>query len=147
MSMKKVLVTGTFDIFHQGHEFFLTESKNHGEHLTVIVATDKTLAALGKVHINNERFRLARIQKLPYVDEALLGGEGEDKLTVIVKKHPDIICLGYDQSSFTENLKARLRKRGLTVMIIRIPAFKPHIYKSSKLRKKQQTNSRRLIRK
>jgi FAD synthetase len=133
--MKKVLVTGTFDIFHKGHEFFLRESRKRGDYLIVIVATDKTLAALGKTHVNNERFRLARIQRLSYVDETVLGNEGEDKLALILEEKPAVICLGYDQSSFTENLKERLLKRGLRVSIMRLPAYKPDRYKSSKLRK------------
>lgn len=47
---------------------------------------------------------------------------------------PDIICLGYDQKYFIDNLKEKLRQRGLDIEIVRIQSFKPSIYKSSKLR-------------
>ena len=37
----KVLVFGTFDIFHKGHEYFLSEAAKHGS-LNVVVARDLT---------------------------------------------------------------------------------------------------------
>jgi len=38
---KKVMVFGTFDIFHPGHRSFLNQAKKYGNYLIVVVARDK----------------------------------------------------------------------------------------------------------
>ena len=124
----KVLAFGTFDVFHPGHEFYLKESKNLGE-LIVVVARDSTVKELkGRNPLNNEEKRLKKIQSLDFVDKAVLGSEG-DKLDIIDKIKPDIICLGYDQDSF--NLEDKY-----SIKVKRIKAFNPKKYKSSLLSKK-----------
>jgi len=131
---KKVLAFGTFDIFHKGHEFYLKEARKHSNVLNVVVARDSTVKQIkGKYPLNNELKRLAVIKNLNYVDNAFLGYEG-DKYKIIEKLKPDIICLGYDQGSFTDNLEAILRDRGLTPKIVKFErGFRPELYKTSKL--------------
>jgi len=131
---KKVLAFGTFDIFHKGHEFYLKNARKHGDILNVVVARDSTVKQIkGKYHLNNELKRLAVIQNLNYVDKAFLGYE-EDKYKIIEEIRPDIICLGYDQKSFNNDLKNKLKKRGLNPKIIKFEkGFKPEVYKTSKL--------------
>ncbi len=133
--MKKVLVFGTFDIFHKGHEFYLKQARKHGDILVVVVALDSTVKKVkGKLPVNNESKRLAKIQSLDYVDLAVLGNK-QDKYAVIEELKPDVIVLGYDQGFFTALLKEELSKRGLNIDIIRIKeSFKPEKYKSSKLK-------------
>ena len=41
--MVKVMATGTFDILHLGHIYFLKEAKKLGDTLAVVVATDSML--------------------------------------------------------------------------------------------------------
>jgi len=134
MKKTKVLAFGTFDIFHKGHEFYLREAKKHGNTLNVIVARDSTVKQIkGKYPLNNELKRLAKIKNLSYVDNAFLGYE-KDKYRIIEELKPDVICLGYDQNSFTDNLKEILKKRGLNPKIIKFEkGFKPELYKTSKL--------------
>jgi len=131
---KKVLAFGTFDIFHKGHEFYLKEARKHSNVLNVVVARDSTVKQIkGKYPLNNELKRLAVIQNLNYVDKAFLGYE-EDKYKIIEEIRPDIICLGYDQKSFNNDLKNKLKKRGLNPKIIKFEkGFKPEVYKTSKL--------------
>ncbi|MCD6477634.1 MAG: FAD synthase [Candidatus Aenigmarchaeota archaeon] len=130
----RVLVFGTFDIVHPGHEFFLKEAKKYGDILEVVVARDSTVKALKGNPVNDEKKRLVRIKSLSYVDKAYLGYK-RDKYLIIEKLKPDVICLGYDQNSYTRDLKAELRRRGLKTKVIRIrKSFKPEKYKSSKLR-------------
>ena len=131
---KKVLTFGTFDIFHKGHEFYLKKARKNGNTLNVVVARDSTVKQIkGKYPLNNELKRLAKIQNLEYVDKAFLGYE-EDKYKIIEELKPDVICIGYDQNSFTDNLEAILRDRGLTPKIIKFEkGFKPKLYKTSKL--------------
>lgn len=131
--MKKVLVFGTFDIFHKGHEFFLKQAKEHGDVLEVVIARDSTVKQVkGKYPTNKQSERLNAIQNLNYVNQAYLGNKG-DKYNIIKQLKPDIICLGYDQDSFTKNLKEILNKRGLNPEIITLKSYKSKIYKSSKL--------------
>ncbi|MBU1974896.1 MAG: FAD synthase [Nanoarchaeota archaeon] len=134
--MKKVLAFGTFDIFHPGHEFYLQQAKNVGDELLVIIARDTTVRMLkGTDPYNDQMTRLKKIHALPYVDQAYLGSEA-DKYALIEQLKPDIICLGYDQTHFIDDLEKELEDRGLNPEIIRIDSHKPHVFKSSKLRKK-----------
>jgi len=132
--MKKVLAFGTFDLFHRGHEFYLREAKKLGDTLEVVVARDSTVKELkGEFPRNDERKRLETIDSLDYVDKAYLGNEG-DEYKIIEELKPDIICLGYDQTYFTDDLEEILRGRGLNPRVVRIKSYRPDVYKSSKLR-------------
>jgi len=131
--MIKVMTFGTFDILHKGHEFYLNEAKKLGDNLYVVVALDKTVLKMkGKLPRNNQDKRLEALKKLPFVDEVILGNEG-DKYKVIEDIKPDVICFGYDQNSFTKGLSDVLLVRGIPAKIIRLGSFHPEIYKSSKL--------------
>jgi len=130
--MTRVLVFGTFDIFHPGHEYFLKEAKKHGDELVVVVARDSTVKQVkGKLPRHDENYRLNIIQKLDYVDKAVLGYETTDKYRIVEEIKPDTICLGYDQSAFVDGLEKKLQELELKTEIIRLDAYKPHIHKSS----------------
>jgi len=131
--MIKVMVFGTFDIFHPGHRSFLKQAKKHGDCLTVVVARDKTVTDVKKQKTKNkEQIRLGIIKKSKLADKVVLGNLG-DKYQVIKKHKPDIICLGYDQKFFVHGLKKKLKDFGLKTRVIRLEPYKPEIYKSSKL--------------
>ena len=135
--MKKVLVFGTFDILHPGHEYFLKQAKEQAGHsqagyLVVVVARDLTVKQVKKIMPqNNELERLKAVKKLDYVDKAVLGSMDMDKYKIIEEIKPDVICLGYDQTAFVDDLQAELEKKGLKPEIIRINAYKPEKHKSS----------------
>ena len=134
--MKKVLVFGTFDIFHPGHDFFLKKAKSYGNELYIVVSRDSTVKEVkSRLPVNTENKRVEVLNTLSYVNNVRLGYKG-DKYKIIEEIRPDLICLGYDQNVFTQNLEEELLKRGLKVKIIRIEAFKPEIYKSSNIRTK-----------
>jgi len=135
--MTKVLAFGTFDVLHKGHIYFLKKAKEKGNLLAVVVGRDRNVAKVkGKSPLNNEKKRLNKIKRLDFVDRALLGNLN-DKYKIIEKIRPQIICLGYDQNSFTKNLKKELNKRKIKAKIIRLKSYKTHIYKSSKLNNKK----------
>ena len=130
----KVLVFGTFDILHEGHMNFLREARKHGNYLTVVISRDSTvLEVKGRYPEKRERERLGNIRKLRLADRVLLGNHG-DKYRIIEDIKPDIICLGYDQEAFTENLEEELRKRGLHVKVVRLKPYMEDVYKSSKIK-------------
>ncbi|MBD3310672.1 adenylyltransferase/cytidyltransferase family protein [Candidatus Woesearchaeota archaeon] len=131
---KKVLVFGTFDRIHPGHRYFLAKAASCGDSLTVVVARDITVKEVkGAFPGHNEQKRLEAVSSLPEVDKAVLGNL-KDKYKVIEAEQPDIICLGYDQKVFADNLAQELEKRGIDAEIYRIGALEPERYKSSRLR-------------
>ena len=139
--MKKVMCFGTFDILHEGHRFYFAEAKKLGDSLVVVVARDQTVVEVKKQQpLNSEYERVKNMQQLNIADKVILGNPG-DKLKVVVDEKPDIICFGYDQTFFTDKIKERLQQRGLNVEVVRLPAYKPEIYKSSLIKKKTGLSS------
>jgi len=131
--MKKVLVFGTFDGIHQGHQCLFREAKKYGDRLYVVVALDVTVERVkGRKPRLSQQNRLREVARQPEVDEALLGNPG-DKYAVIEQVRPDVICLGYDQKAFVGTLGEALMMRGLSVRMVRLKPFHPERYKSSLL--------------
>jgi len=143
--MKKVMVTGTFDMLHKGHINMFEQARQHGDYLIIVVARDVTVEKVkGKRPRHSMEQRLKTVQK--YADKAILGNPG-DKYTVIQKERPDVLCLGYDQEAFTEGLEEELKKRGLKVEVVRLRPYRPEMYKSSiikeKLKKERRFHARK----
>lgn len=128
---KKVMVFGTFDIFHAGHEVFLKQAKKLGDYLIVVVSRDNTVKKVkGGYPENKEKKRLNNVKKCQYADKAVLGYE-DDKYKIIRKFRPDIIALGYDQFVFTYKLNKIIIDESMDTKIIRLKSYKPEIYKST----------------
>ena len=134
---RKVMVFGTFDIFHPGHESFLKQAKKYGDYLIVVIARDKTVKSVkSRKQTKNEKERKKVVEKSGLVDKSVLGGI-TNKYAVIRRYKPETICLGYDQKIFTENLENWLKKVGLEhINIKRMKPFKPQKYKSSIIAKR-----------
>ena len=134
--MKTVMAFGTFDLLHEGHEHFLKEAKKLGDKLYVVIAQDKTVEEVKhRKPVYTADDRRQNILDLKIADEVIIGHK-QDKLKIIEQIKPDIIGLGYDQRVFTESLREELSKRGLDPEIVRLKSHKPHIHKSTKIRKK-----------
>ena len=121
--MVKVMATGTFDLLHLGHIYYLKEAKRLGDKLVVVVATDSTVRKLKHEPINSETIRLEIIKELKIVDEAYIGHE-EDMYTIVSELKPDIIALGFDQYHNENTIKNELKKRKINSKIIRLSEFK-----------------------
>ncbi len=132
------MVFGTFDGLHEGHRNLFAQAKTHGDTLIVIVARDTTVQKVkGKKPIFNENNRLAAVKHQQGVDGAYLGNT-DDVYRVIIVHAPEVICLGYDQKTFTDSLANWLSAQYRPIPIIRLQPYKPDIYKSSLLTKKEQ---------
>jgi len=94
--MTKVLVAGTFDIFHMGHLYFFKEAKRFGDELIVIIASDEISKYNGKKPVHNQKERAEIVKNLKIVNEVILGDK-KDIVKTIEKIKPDILCIGYDQ--------------------------------------------------
>jgi FAD synthetase len=102
---QKVMVFGTFDGLHQGHLNLFTQARKYGNYLIVVVARDvNVLKIKGHEPRKSERQRLKDVSDVELVSLAVLGNI-KDPYAVIRRYRPSIIALGYDQNSFTENLK------------------------------------------
>ncbi len=133
--MKRVLVFGTYDHLHPGHEFFFKQARTYGDALVVVVARDQTVRAVkSRAPVQSENTRLQALEKHVLIDKAVLGSLG-DKYAVIEEVSPDVIVLGYDQQAFTSRLEEELEARGLRCEVVRVEkSFFPNKYKSSLLR-------------
>lgn len=120
--MTRILATGTFDLLHPGHIYFLTQARVLGDELFVIVARDSNVTHKPKPIVPEEQ-RLEMVSALEIVDKALLGSE-KDMFEPLKQIKPDIIALGYDQRFDAEILEKELIKRELPAKVIRVPFSK-----------------------
>ena len=121
--MVKVMATGTFDLIHLGHIYFLKQAKNLGDNLVVVVATDSTVRKLKHEPINPENIRLNLIKELKVVDNAYLGHE-DDIFEIVKEIKPDIIALGFDQIHNEKKISDEIKKRGINAKIVRLKEYK-----------------------
>src|SRR3989338_2280464 len=132
----RVLVFGTFDVFHQGHRDFLRQAAACGDELSVIIARDRNVKQIkGVLPIDDEKTRLRNVRKYPAVVNARLGYEDLTNVYDVLNDiKPDVICLGYDQNGFADRLPEEIIRRGYAIPVIRLKAYKPQKFKSSLLR-------------
>lgn len=127
--MVRVLVFGTFDLLHPGHQFVLTEAGKRGE-LHVVVARDRTVARMKNLtthHPENER--AAMIAAAFPQAHVRLGSDTGNFLEPVREVQPDLIILGYDQQ-----LPPGVVETDFPCPVERLPAFEPDTWKSSLLR-------------
>ena len=131
---KKVMVFGTFDLFHAGHENMFEQARKLGDYIVTVVARDETVRKIkGEYPYYNERQRLKNVKNSNLVDKVILGNLG-DKYEIIKKIRPDVIALGYDQFAFTYQLEKFLIDEKMNTQIERLKSYKPEMYKSSIIR-------------
>jgi FAD synthetase len=133
----KIMVFGTFDILHKGHLNFFKQARKFSQnpYLIVSVGRDANVKKIkGKLPQNSEKSRAKQVKKSKLAEKVILGSKS-NYLFNILKEKPEIIVLGYDQTTYTKNLKSLLAKKGLGVKIKRLKAYKPNIYKTSLMRK------------
>jgi len=124
--MKIVMATGTFDIIHPGHLYYLEEAKKLGGEnakLVVVVARDTTVRAKKRIPIVDEQQRLEVVRVLKPVDEAYLGST-TDMFKVVERIKPDIIAIGPDQNFDLNWLEEELEARNLDARIMKINEYK-----------------------
>ncbi len=130
------MVFGTFDFLHLGHLNFFEQAKKLGDKLIVVVSRDSNAEKLkGKAPFFSEKERLKIVKSLKVVDEAILGDE-YNFFSAVEKYSPDVIALGYDQKSVSQqDVQKKLDKLGLKTRIIKLKNFKGKFHKSSMLKK------------
>ncbi len=128
----KALTFGTFDLFHKWHEFYLQSARKYWDSLHTIIARDSNVEKIKWfLPVDKENIRKFNVEAF-WICESVILWDLNDPLVPVVKIEPDIICLGYDQRSFPEQLQLYLDQTGIE--IVRMDSFEPQTYKSSKLR-------------
>ncbi len=121
--MVRVMATGTFDLLHMGHIYFLKEAKKLGDELIVVVACDDTVRKMKHEPVTPEHMRANIIKELKMVDDAVVGYK-DDMYKIVEEIKPDIIALGYDQIHDEKKIKEELKKRGIKAEVVRLPKYK-----------------------
>src|SRR3989339_1066297 len=157
--MKKVLITGTFDVIHPGHLNLISQAQKLGDFLIVVVARDiNVVKAKGREPYYNEQQRLMnlenffkRIQKIKInrqvnfktqiTNYKIILGDEYNPYKVIDDEQPEVIALGYDQSMFVEGLKEKIKNsennklKIKKIKIVELGPFKEDICKSKSFRR------------
>jgi FAD synthetase len=121
VSVRRVVATGTFDILHPGHLYYLEESKKLGDELWVIVARDANVKHKPRPIIPEEH-RLQMVAALKPVSHAILGDK-TDMFRPIQEIQPAVITIGFNQHFDEIKLHQQLTERGLTPEIVRIGKY------------------------
>jgi len=99
--MKKVFVSGCYDMLHSGHVAFFEEAAGYGD-LYVGIGSDKTVNELkARKTINSEQERLYMIKSLRFVKDAWINkGSGIlDFIEDLKELKPDIFFVNSDGHS------------------------------------------------
>ena len=118
------MATGVFDLLHPGHVYFLTEARQLGDELVVVVARDQTARRLKREPYVPEHVRREMVEGLKPVDRAVLGST-TDIYETVVRERPSIIALGYDQVWNEKEVESECARRGVPVRVVRVGPL-PH---------------------
>src|SRR3989344_4185644 len=134
--MTRIMVFGTFDMVHIGHVDFFRQARALAKrpHLIVSIARDSVVKRVkGSPSRRNESERRALLERNTLVDEVVLGQE-DGYIEHIIDAKPSIIALGYDQKGeYVDRLEQDLMNARLKIKVVRLKAFEPEKYKTSKL--------------
>lgn len=125
-----VMCFGTFDIFHPGHVFYLTEAQKFAHDMTVVIARDKRVTEIkGREPLDNEEKRRENVQRAFPFARVILGDE-YDMFAPIRTLKPDVLVFWYDQRVPED----KIREHFPTITMERIGGFETEKWKSSLLR-------------
>ena len=119
--MKTVVATGTFDLLHPGHLYYLEESRRLGDELYVIIARDANVRHKPRPVIPEDQ-RMKMVEALKPVDHAVLG-DLHDMFRPIREIQPAVITIGFNQHFDEAKLVADLRSRGIGSDVARIDQY------------------------
>lgn len=128
--MRRVVATGTFDILHPGHLYYLEESGKYGDELYVIVARDQNVRHKPRPVLPEEQ-RVKMVAALKPVNHAVLG-DLHDMFRPIEEIRPAVITFGFNQHFNEEKIRSELRDRGLSAELVRIGSYRGDRYCSSR---------------
>ena len=119
--MKKVFVSGCYDIIHGGHVEFFSQAKSLGDFLIVSFAGEKSL----KIHKNRKSslpvyHKQRLLESLSMIDEVVVGDDeiiGLDFKSHFLRTRPQILAVTEDDK-FAEDKKALCREVGAEYVVL-----------------------------
>jgi cytidyltransferase-like protein len=134
MSRCRVVVFGTFDPFHRGHQQFLEQAQRHGDELIVIVTRDSIIQSLKRRHAHhNEHIRLSTLHQHGF--QAVLGDAVLGSYQVLQHYQPTVICYGHDQLELANDLRHRMTSGQILIcQLIQAQPYHRDIYSSTLIR-------------
>ncbi len=139
----KAVVFGVFDLFHEGHKYFLTEAiqVSQCDELHVVLTTEHIVKLLkNKTPRNDYQTRKQKI--LEYLKVNCTVHECDHELGtygVFKEIKPQVVCFGYDQNGLMKDLTSRLSDflKENRIRLETIQAFHPEKYKTSIIENKE----------
>ena len=132
--MTTAMLFGTFDIIHPGHVNLFSQAKKHADELIIVIARDATVKRIKgfSPHFNE----IERKRNLEHFDTSLKVelGDLDDPYAKIKELKPDVICLGYDQAAFVDELGHVLKENDIKAKVVRLKPYKEKMYKSYMIR-------------
>ena len=128
--MKKIFVSGCYDILHAGHVQFFNEAKALGDHLTVCFASDKVLWKHKKRHSSiPQEHKKALIESLEMVDDVVVGNNmemGLDFKDHFLRLKPNVLAVTEDDM-YAERKRQLCAQTGSQYIVLpkTPPKFKP----------------------
>ena len=127
---------GTFDIFHPGHEYYLSEASKLASNMTIVIARDhRVFSGKWRDPVYDEHTRLHTVQEHFPLAQVVLWDES-DIFAPLRQYEPDLLVFGYDQRVPEDLLKEQFPD----IEIQRIWGFEVDIWKSSILRNQLNIN-------
>ncbi len=132
-----VMCFGTFDIFHPGHHYYLSEASSLADRMTVVIARDqRVLSGKWQQPLHDEHVRLEWVSA-SFSDASVILGHESDIFAPMRDLHPDLLAFGYDQKV----PEVKIKELFPNIEIIRIGGYEVEKYKSSILKKSLHNNS------
>lgn len=120
-TVQRVLVFGSFDLFHDGHRYFLQEAARLGAHLLVVLARDEEIEYFkGRRPADSFAVRKAKLLSSPLVYDVIESDLLHGSFGVIGKAAPQLIALGDGQEALGAVLKEFLHTHELDISIAQI---------------------------
>lgn len=95
--MIKIITYGTFDLLHYGHINLLKRARALGDHLTVVLSTDKfNKECKDKICIQSYEERKLILESLRFVDNVIPENCWEQKISDIKDNNIDIFVMRSD---------------------------------------------------
>ena len=142
----KVLIAGTFDLFHKGHEFFIESALEYlqeDSEFHVIIARDSSVQKIkNKIPEDSENIRQENIINFLHIKKKFMNknvkffvhlGDSKNFLKIPTEIQPHLICFGYDQEIPKVLLHAKKNGDFKNCDFKNCDPYFPEIYKTSKM--------------
>lgn len=119
--MKKVFVSGTYDLLHAGHIQFFKEARALGDSLTVTFCSDKNLMLYkGRHSCMPDDNKKVLLESIRYVDKVVVGSDDGgvwDFAPAFLADRPDILAVTTDDR-FADEKREFCEKHGVQFVIL-----------------------------